>query len=233
MKEKCPPNCTSGDFVSCPQPPEEHRRCQKRLRQLRIQWSLLVLFLTAALVLSFSACTSPVPFPSPTASSTIPPLPTPSSPPTAPLATGLAQETGAQPEVTVNQLRWQVEEATLTKDLPSSYSVSGPPKGVYLVLTLTTRSLAWNATPPSYQQLVLLDQDWALYDSVASHGLFLTLLDPKRIATLLDPEGPPYQSSAVFDVPQANHEFVLGIKSNAHDLRPAAYLALPPLSTWP
>jgi hypothetical protein len=57
---------------------------------------------------------------------------------------------------------------------------------------------------------------WLLFLVLLS-GLFRTLLDPKRLATLLDRNGPPYRWTASFDVPRESKEFVLGIKREAYD----------------
>ena len=173
--------------------------------------------------------TPPLPFsPSPTPSPSFPPFVLPS-----PTLTPLQQTYNAKPELEVNRLVWRVEKATFTKDLPKSYNAPSTPRGKYLILELTTRSLSWDARPPDWRQLVLLDENRNVYYPVASHGLYLALIDPKRIRTLVDPDAPPYLSTAVFDVSQDSKEFLLGVKKAGFAIEPEGYLIVPEPQWWP
>ncbi|MGB9833814.1 MAG: hypothetical protein ACPLPW_02455 [bacterium] len=207
-----------------------------------------LLALILLLVLLISSCTepgSPTIFPtltppgstaSPLPSFSPSPTPSPTQPPfvlPSPTLTPLEQIYNAKPELEVNRLVWKVEKATFTKDLPKGYNAPSVPRGKYLILELSTRSLSWDARPPDWRQLVLLDQNKNVYYPVASHGFFLSLLDPERIKTLIDPSAPPYQSTAVFDVKENAQEFVLGIKRAGFKVEPEGYLIVPEPQWWP
>ncbi len=163
--------------------------------------------------------------PSPSVSPTFPsaPFPTPTFEPSSPpFLAPIAQEYHAVKELTVNNIVWKVEKATFTRNPPIAYNLPAP-KGKYLILEISTRSISWDARPPEWRQLVLRDDLKGVYYPVASHGLFLTLLNPQRIRTLIDPTAPPFISTAVFDVPEDSREYVLGIKKNVMQYKMKKY----------